>query len=90
MIIIDVLTKLANIWLDLNSYNWESLPPELSEPYKNLYSRNQVKYITSIHKKIEDLLNNTADTIISYQHFCRLGKTFDEWLLFQFRQSNKN
>ena len=90
MIIIDVLTKLANIWLDLNSYNWESLPPELSESYKDLYPKDQTKYITPIHKKIENLLNNPADTIISYQHFCRRGKTFDEWFLFQFHQNSKN
>lgn len=80
----DILTKLANIYLDLNNYNWNSLPDELSYQYKNLSLQEQTEYITKYHKKIIKLIDNPADTIINYEHFKRLNKSFDEWLIFQF------
>lgn len=85
MIKIEILTKLANIYLDLNEYNWDSFTPEIAVQYKILPYREQTKYISIYHNKIKKLLNNPADTIISWQHFVRLGKSFDEWLLFKFQ-----
>lgn len=84
MIEIDVLTKLANIYLDLNEYNWDSFVPEIAEKYKNLPYREQVKYISIYHKKITKMLNSPAETLTSWQHFIRLNKSFDEWLSFKF------
>lgn len=83
--IIDVLTKLANIYLDLNVYNWESFVPEIAEKYKNLTVQEQSPYISTYHKMIRQMLNNPAETIISWQYFLWLGKTFNEWLLFNFQ-----
>lgn len=81
----DILIKLANIYLDLNEYNWNSFIPEIAEQYKNMPYQEQNKYILIYHQKIKDLLNNPADTIISWQHFIRLNKSFDEWLLCKFQ-----
>jgi len=82
---IEILTKLANIYLDLNEYNWDSFVPEIAEKYKHLSYQEQNKYVSIYHNKIKELLNNPADTIISWQHFIRLGKSFDKWLLFKFQ-----
>lgn len=82
---IEILTKLANIYLDLNEYNWNSFITEVAIQYKNLPYQEQNKYISIYQNKIKELLNNLADTIISWQHFVRLGKSFDEWLLFKFQ-----
>ena len=64
MIKIEILTKLANIYLDLNEYNWNSFVPEIAAQYENLPYQEQNKYISIYQNKIKELLNNPADTII--------------------------
>lgn len=79
----DIFEELAKIYLDVNSYKWS---PFLNQSKSNfdIKSKETQDAISNLMHKLEYLINNPANTIISWVHFRdRLHKSFQEWLLFE-------
>lgn len=79
-----IFDNLTDVYHAINSFEWHPALGVEPENFSNMPIKEKAFFCAEILRKIECLLNNTADTLISWSWWEKhLHCTFEEWLQFQ-------
>lgn len=79
-----IFDDLTDVYHTINSWEWHPALGKEPENFPIMPFEEKCQLCCSILQKLEYLLNNTADTLISWSWWEKyLHRTFEEWLRFQ-------